>query len=71
MLERSKTMCQLEKCTFIMDKLLEWQKLEDATADSVRLVKDLGNELMSYMRELTENLKEHRKEAEKPKRPRM
>jgi len=50
-----------------MDKLLEWQQLEDNTADSVRLVKELGSELIGYMLELTRNLKRCRleeKEAE-------
>ena len=62
LIRRSETICQLEKCTFIMDKLLKWQKLENNTADSVKLVKELGSELMGYMLELTRNLKRCRLE---------
>ena len=60
---RSETICQLEKCTFIMDKLLEWQKqsrFESGTNDFKNLVKELGNELTGCMTALTRNLKELR-----------
>ena len=64
-IRRIETIYQLEKCTFIMDKLLEWQKLRDSasyfkTSDFKRLTQELGDELTGYMRELTRNLKEWR-----------
>lgn len=67
---RSETICQLERCTFIMDKLLEWQKLgrrdpSGITDDLKNLVKELGNELTGCMAALTRNLKELRLEKEK------
>jgi len=64
---RSETICQLESCTFIMDKLLGWQQLENTTADSVKLVKELGSELIGYMLELTRNLKRCRLEEKEAK----
>ncbi len=64
---RSETIRQLEKCTSIMDRLLRWQKLDEATDDFKHLVKELGSELASCIAALTRNLKEHRKEEAKPR----
>ena len=64
---RIETIYQLEKCAFIMDKLLEWQKLVDVTDDFKNLVTKLGNEITACMAALTENLKERREAAERPR----
>ncbi len=65
MLKRGETICQLEKCTCIMDKLLEWQKLGEVTDDFKRLIKELSNELTGNMLGLTRNLKKCRLEQNK------
>lgn len=65
MLKRGETICQLEKCAFIMDKLLKWQKLSEVTDDFKRLIKELGNELTGNMLGLTRNLKKCRLEQSK------